>query len=105
MMWVFIGALFEMRQRLKEDYEDAITFLMLLGIDILKKTRMENNNYLYDLYFYQFYTCEMETNSNTTFTHFKNISSILPIIFVQHIQEMGIAAFKATLKCQPCSTQ
>ena len=35
MMWVFIGALFEMRQRLKEDYEDVITFLMLLGIDIL----------------------------------------------------------------------
>ena len=36
MMWVFIGALFEMWQRLKEDYEDVITFLMLLGIDILK---------------------------------------------------------------------
>ena len=49
-MWVFIGALFEMRQRLKEDYEDVITFLMLLGIDILKNEWVGSNSHFIILY-------------------------------------------------------
>ena len=59
MMWVFIGALFEMRQRLKEDYKDVITFLMLLGIDILKNKWVGSSSHLYTLYFYPFSTCEI----------------------------------------------
>ena len=54
MMWVFIGALFEMRQRLKEDYEDVITYLMLLGIDILKNEGVGSNTHFYTLYLCQF---------------------------------------------------
>ena len=64
----------------------------------LEKKWIENNNHIYSLFLYQL-------NANATFIYLKNINSIWTIIFIQHIREMGKAAFKATLKCQPCWAQ
>ena len=60
----------------------------------LEKKWIENNNHIYSL-----------LNANATFIYLKNNNSKWTIIFIQHIREMGKAAFKATLKCQPCWTQ
>ena len=64
----------------------------------LEKKWIENNNHIYSLFLYQL-------NANATFIYLKNINSIWAIIFIQHIREMGITAFKAALKCQPWWTQ